>query len=203
MTLKTIVCIGDSIVEGEGDGARRDGWVGRLREKLAYNGGRESDGWKVYNLGIGGDTIRDIELRLGEVLARQPDLVIIGCCTNDIVEYREGEQWHPKVPQYIRQRSWSRVLCKLKGITGKVLVTPGVVATQDRISDDYRLRLESLNGHIGFISSATAQAGLAFVTVPLELAREDLLSHTLHWNGKGYDAMANLVYKQLQQLNWI
>lgn len=203
MPLKTLVCIGDSIVEGEGDDARRDGWVGRLRERLAHNSGVGGDGWRVFNLGIGGDTIRDIELRLGEALCRQPDAVILGNCTNDVVEYREGEAWHPKVPAYVRQRAWARVLQKLKGVTDKVLVTPGVNAEADLLSPDYRLMRAAFQDHAAFIKDLAVKAGADCVEIPPGLSRPDLRSHTLHWNGAGYDAVAEIIFAKVKQLEWV
>ena len=69
-----LICIGDSIVEGEGDDAKLGGWVGRIASKLPFNHGD----YRTYNLGIAGNTITEVWHRVDEVYIRDPDIVILG-----------------------------------------------------------------------------------------------------------------------------
>ena len=78
----TIVCIGDSIVEGEGDEAGKSGWAGRLQERILK--GSNVGGNRVYNLGMGMETSLDLLHRFfSEVLYRNPDVIILQASHGD------------------------------------------------------------------------------------------------------------------------
>lgn len=211
--LRRMVCIGDSLVEGEGDVLGMEGWVGRLRMQLRpadhpnyvpdYHEWGEIER-QVYNLGVGGDTIRDVDLRLGEALARRPDVMIIGCGTNDVVRYKEADGVHPHLPLYHRQHFWPIVLANAKAMCAHVLVTPGVYLERDFVDVNGHGPLHGeFVEHVAFIQSACEVAGVEFLAVPEGFARDDWRSHDLHWNAEGYDQMTTLVYDKLRELNWI
>lgn len=211
--MKTLVCIGDSLVEGEGDVLGLEGWVGRLRAMLKpanhpnyvpdYHEWGEIER-QVYNLGVGGDTIRDIDLRMGEVMARMPDVLVIGCATNDVVRYKEADGVHPHLPLYHRQHFWPIVLKNTKAICPRVLVTPGVYLERDFVDENGHGPLKAdFVEHVAFIKDACAAAGVEFLAVPESFARDEWRSHDLHWNAEGYDQMAKLVYDKLNSLKWI
>jgi len=80
--MTNIVCIGDSIVEGEGDESGKSGWVGRLQEKI-LKGSTVGEN-RVYNLGVGMETSMDLLHRLySEVLYRNPDVIILQAAHGD------------------------------------------------------------------------------------------------------------------------
>ena len=83
-----IACLGDSIVHGGCDGAA-GGWVQRLRLHVWGVG----QGDHIFNLGIGGDTSRDILGRLRDDLRSRlghVDHVLISCGTNDILHGKKA-----------------------------------------------------------------------------------------------------------------
>ncbi|MBI1309607.1 MAG: hypothetical protein GC129_07175 [Proteobacteria bacterium] len=211
--MKTLVCLGDSLVEGEGDMQGMEGWVGRLRQRLLpdthpqYAADYHSWGMEerhVYNLGIAGDTIRDIDLRLGEVLARRPDVLIIGCCVNDITRFKEADGFNPHLPLYHRERFWPIVLKNAKNICPKVLVTPGAFLERDFVDVDGNGPLhEDFVEHVALIERTCGGVGVEFLPVPESFARDEWRSHDLHWNAKGYEQMTGLVYDKLNALKWI
>ena len=81
---KTILCIGDSIVEGYPYDLE-DSWVAHAEQhwnRLQEN--PRDDLW--INAGISGQLTSEIRFRLGLALDRyQPDLVILSCGTNDFI----------------------------------------------------------------------------------------------------------------------
>ncbi|MBE9032890.1 G-D-S-L family lipolytic protein [filamentous cyanobacterium LEGE 11480] len=80
------VVMGDSLVYGFGDPIG-GGWVERLRRQWLTPG---QDHFVLYNLGVRGDGVRQVELRLedefrtrGEIRNRVPDLLLLSCGVND------------------------------------------------------------------------------------------------------------------------
>lgn len=81
-----IIALGDSIVYGFGD-PEGGGWVERLRRNWMLPG---SAGHVVYNLGVRGDRVRQVDGRLemefrhrGELRNRVPDAMILSVGVND------------------------------------------------------------------------------------------------------------------------
>jgi lysophospholipase L1-like esterase len=80
-----IIALGDSLVYGYGD-TEGGGWVERLRRRWMYS---DAD-HVVYNLGIRGDRVSQVQQRLaqefryrGELKNRYPDLIILSMGVND------------------------------------------------------------------------------------------------------------------------
>jgi lysophospholipase L1-like esterase len=80
------VVMGDSLVYGFGDPIG-GGWVERLRRRWLAPG---QDQFVLYNLGVRGDGVRQVELRLedefrtrGELRNRVPDLLLLSVGVND------------------------------------------------------------------------------------------------------------------------
>jgi lysophospholipase L1-like esterase len=80
------VVMGDSLVYGFGDPIG-GGWVERLRRRWLVPG---QDQFVLYNLGVRGDGVRQVELRLedefrtrGELRNRVPDLLLLSVGVND------------------------------------------------------------------------------------------------------------------------
>jgi lysophospholipase L1-like esterase len=195
--MKTIVCIGDSLVEGEGDASGLDGWVGRLRHK--WQGDH-----RVFNLGLGGDTIRDIGYRLGEMLVRGPHIVILGCATNDVSIYREPAGEQPKLSDSHRLRYWPLVVEKIKSICPHLLVTPGMYLEKDYIGEDGGgLRQTNFNDHVAFIGRTAAQHGVEFLPLDAGFGKTELRAHGVHWNSAGYDKLSDLIFNKLTNLGWL
>ncbi len=202
--MKTIVCIGDSIVEGEGDASGFDGWVGRLRDRLDFNHGADAPGWRVFNLGVGGDTIRDIGYRLGELLIRGPHIVVLGCATNDVARYTEPTGEQPKMSDSHRLKYWPLVVEKLKAICPQLLVTPGMYIEEDFINEDGGgVRKALLDDHIKFIGQTAKAHQAEFVELDDSFGSKKLRAHGVHWNEAGYDKLANLIIDKLDDLSWL
>jgi len=81
-----IVALGDSLIYGYGDPVG-GGWVEQLRRRWMNP---ETPGHAIYNLGIRGDGVKQVALRLedefrnrGELRNRVPDLIILSVGVND------------------------------------------------------------------------------------------------------------------------
>ena len=81
-----IIALGDSIIYGYGDYIG-GGWVERLRREWMS---QENPSHILYNLGIRGDTVGKVSQRLeaefrrrGELLRKEPDLIILSVGVND------------------------------------------------------------------------------------------------------------------------
>ena len=193
--MKTLVCIGDSLVEGEGDELSLGGWPGRVARAIAPNLGRNIDGWQVYNLGIGGHSVKDVEARLGEVLARNPDVVVLGCGANDVM----GTDARGRAMLVDYQKVWERVLGKLKAVAPKVMVMFGFYAQTEAYADNWRAEYGSMYAeHENFVMELCRRMDITFVQLSKDFAASDVLSDGLHYNAKGYDVVAQLVVEVLK-----
>jgi lysophospholipase L1-like esterase len=81
-----IIVMGDSLVYGFGDPVG-GGWVERLRRQFLAPG---FDRYVLYNLGVRGDGVKQVSLRLeeefrcrGELRNRRPDLLVLSVGVND------------------------------------------------------------------------------------------------------------------------
>ncbi|RYG59185.1 MAG: SGNH/GDSL hydrolase family protein [Alphaproteobacteria bacterium] len=199
--MKTLVCIGDSLIEGEGDELSLGGWVGRVGQKLAPNLGHQAKGWRYYNLGIGGDTIRDVHKRLGEVLAREPDVVIVGCGANDVVGGDTQAMF--MLDQY--EKTWAEVLTKLKALVPHVMVVMGFVARDTSVyAPNWRADYaDAFMKHEQNVMALCAKMDITLIQLSTDFGAPELLSHGVHYNARGYDALAQMVFEVLEESNWI
>lgn len=199
--MKTLVCIGDSLVEGEGDERQLGGWVGRIGQRLAPNLGHQVNGWRYFNLGIGGDTIRDVHKRLGEVLARDPDVVIVGCGANDVVGGDSQAMF--MLSQY--EKIWDEVLTKLSALVPHVMVVMGFVARDTTVyAPNWRADYaEAFKAHEAHVMKLCKDKGITLIQLSKDFGGAELLSHGVHYNARGYDALAQMVFEVLEESNWI
>ena len=117
-----IVCIGDSIVEGEGDELGLSGWAGRLQQKILK--GAKVGEHRVYNLGMGMETSLDLMHRFfSEVLYRDPDVIIMQASHGDsrsMLNNAEEEEF--EIGKGARMRSYHKLFTYLAQSGKKVLI---------------------------------------------------------------------------------
>lgn len=202
--MKTIVCIGDSLVEGEGDETAQGGWVGRLQQSLSPNLGAHSSGYRVFNLGIGGSTIENIWHRLSELIIRKPNIIILGCGYNDIKLWQHNNQLSCRLPAVICHELWQQTLQVMSQQTSKILVTSGTTLIQDLIQPNSSgVTLKDFNTHQAFIQSLCEQMNISFLPIPAELIQQHNLSHGVHWNARGYQAIHQIILAKLNEAGWL
>lgn len=200
--MKTLVCIGDSIVEGEGDELGLGGWVGRLAQKKPPQGGQ--GGVRVFNLGIGGNTIRDVNYRLGEVLVRKPDMVLLGCGGNDVKKYLMPDgTYEPCLADYQVKKNWDEVLDKLSRMASRFAVLGGHNITDPKFDEAVVIRHKDKAEHMLFVKDLCQSKNISFIEPVRYEVTEGMFSHGSHPNAAGYDIYTEQVYKHLQQLGWL
>jgi lysophospholipase L1-like esterase len=200
----TIVCLGDSIVEGEGDELGLGGWVGRINQKIGHPWNEKTGGLRLYNLGIGGNTVRDVNYRLGEVLVRKPDILILGCGGNDVKKYLLPDGTYERcLADFQVKKNWHEVLDKLKQICPKVLVLGGHNIADPAAGDEVIIRHQDKAQHMLFVKALCKEKNLAFMEPVKYQTIQGLFSHGSHPNAAGYDIYAEAVYVKLQELGWV
>lgn len=119
--MSTIFCIGNSIVESEGDEFGAGGWVGRLQHKILANTKVGEN--RVYNLGVGMETSLDLLHRLhSEVSYRNPDIIILQASHGDSRFHQSLDGKHDfEIGSAARLRTWSRILRFLKNFKSLVV----------------------------------------------------------------------------------
>lgn len=143
-----VVFFGDSITQ---QGVRPEGYISQLDSMLKQKGW--ADRYELIGAGIGGNKVYDLYLRMDDdVLARNPDVVVIWVGVNDV--------WHKTTagtgtdPDKF-QRFYEAILKKLqaKGIR-TVLATPAVIGERT----DFSNRMDGdLNLYASFIRTLAAK----------------------------------------------
>jgi lysophospholipase L1-like esterase len=200
----TIVCFGDSFIEGQGDEARKGGWVGRLQEMLPSNNIPYQ--CRVLNLGIGGDTIRDLQYRLGEVLLRKPNLVILGCGINDIglainPVHKEGIE-EPRISRYVADKSWLYVLDILQKSVPNILVMENTYVIEEKEPAGLYILNNDIKNWNVFISDECMKRNISFLKIA-GLNSNIHNSDSVHLNAAGYSIYAAQVYNFIKNQNWL
>lgn len=116
---KRIVALGASTCFGTGDPIG-GGFVGRF--KNWYENASEDIYFRVYNLGIPGNLVEDIENRIDEVEKRKPQLIILQVGCNDCI--REGGmevECKTDIENYIQ--IFNSLILKLKDIAPVIFVS--------------------------------------------------------------------------------
>jgi len=205
--MTTIVCIGDSIVEGEGDESGKSGWAGRLSEKVLKNSKVGEN--RVYNLGMGMETSIDLLHRFySEVLYRNPDVIILQASHGDsrsmfnvagIEEFEIGKG--------ARLRMYYRLFDFLKRNGKKVLILGlNPISLKTKFVKAVPQRSDHIEAHNSGLKDLCAEHYLAFLD-PREIFKgrklEDFYTDGLHPNAKGYELMFEKIYKKLKNLKYL
>lgn len=166
---RTIVCLGDSITAGVGSGPG-EAYPNLLATKL---------GTQVINAGVSGDTAAGGLVRVDQVLAEDPWLVIVELGGNDILR---------QVPPEETERS-------LRGILDRLLaarVVPVLVEMDAPFGGRYREIYERLGDeyHVPVVEDAIGEI----------LRDRSLKSDEIHPNARGQQVLAEAVADEIEPL---
>lgn len=194
-----LVCIGDSIVEGEGDEQRLGGWVGRLAVEL-------STAFQVFNLGIDGDTIRDIRYRFGEVLVRKPDYIILGCGTNDVKFYGNNLAHYTNkefaISSYASHESWEMVLDQALVSAKKGILIVGMhPRLEEHNMSERAVENSEVNALNAFIEKLCNDKNIPFLSFS-DFPADGYIDGS-HLSGKGYADYADRIHTKIKSLGWV
>jgi len=202
-----IVCIGDSIVEGEGDELGLSGWTGRLQHKILENSKVGEN--RVYNLGMGMETSMDLLHRFfSEVLYRDPDIIIIQAAHGDsrsMLNNKNEEEF--EIGKGARLRSYNKLFTYLSNSKKKILILGlNPVSMNAKLRKSVPQRSKHIESHNNGLKELCSKYKLPFLD-PREIFKEVKLENYyvdgLHPNSKGYDLMFKAIYDKLIELKYL
>lgn len=125
MIAPRIVAIGDSHIYGRLD-AVNGGWIGQLRRRLEGTYPQSA----MFNLGIGGETTKDVLNRIkSELEPRKPNAIIIGVGTND-ARRRGGSKGKHEVDPKRFEKYLHKLVVISRALTPCVLI-PSVLGVDE------------------------------------------------------------------------
>lgn len=165
---KRIVFFGDSITQA---GANKGGYIQRIDSMLKVSG--KNSGYELIGAGIGGNKIYDLYLRMEEdVLAKNPDIVVIWVGVNDVWHKRtSGTGTDPD--KFLR--FYNAVVKKLRDKNIKVvLCTPAAIGEKT----DFTNELDGdLNKYASFIRDLATKNDCGLIDM-----RKSFLDYNLKHN---------------------
>ena len=202
MIPKRIVVIGGSTVHGQGD-PERGGFVSRLRQ---WHETSNVESNRVFNLGIGGDGVREMLARgPGECRARRPDLIILYPGLNDT--RRIGERDAPQQNSFetIRE-TLARLVAELRNIA-QLAVLSAVPIDESRTSPfwgKWYFRMDDAATMAALVADECRSTGTPYLPLFETWSdRIDLkarLADGLHLNSSGHELLFQEVGAFLQRL---
>ena len=202
-----IVCIGDSIVEGEGDESGLSGWVGRLQQKILQNSKVGEN--RVYNLGMGMETSLDLLHRFfSEALYRDPDIIILQAAHGDSrTRLNNANEEEFEIGKGARLRVYHKLFTYLSQSKKKVLIIGlNPVSMNAKFKKAVPERARHIEAHNTGLKKICVKYNLPFLDPRDIFKKQDLESFYidgLHPNSKGYDKMFRAIYKKLIELKYI
>jgi lysophospholipase L1-like esterase len=200
-TKKKVVFFGDSITQA---GVQPNGYITKVGEMA--NKDKKGDQFEFIGAGIGGNKVYDLYLRVeDDVLAKNPDIVIIYIGVNDV--------WHKQSSgtgtDYDKfERFYNALLKKFQAKNIKViLATPAVIGERH---DNTNQLDGDLNRYSALIRSIAEKNGLPLVDLRkgfLDYSKQNnpdnkeqgiLTTDRVHLNEKGNEFVATEMWKAIQ-----
>jgi len=210
-----IVCIGDSITEGIGD-KNAQGWVGRVGTQLASKAAdKQTEPWRMINLGVAGDTSVDIKHRLcSEAFYRTPQILIIAAGINDTAYKIWPDKRGQKVDLHMARFTWKESFNILKSASFPVISVGPTPVDESKLPSIWRpfdeqdkgtdLRNADIAAYNDMLKQEAVLAGHSFVDMFTQLDHSRFiptLADGLHPDHNGYDMMAKIIQSHLNALN--
>lgn len=163
----TIVAFGDSLVVGVGD-IKDGGFTGDLSR--IFN-------TEIINKGTSGDTTADGLKRIEDILAEDPDIVLLLFGGNDALK---------KIPLKETKKNLEKMIQKLQN-EGAVIILLGIQG--GLLKDPYEKMYESLAEEYGTLYVPNVLEGV--------IGNSQLMSDRIHPNTKGYGIIARKIEPKL------
>ncbi len=202
-----IVCIGDSVVEGEGDELGLSGWAGRLQHKILKDSKVGEN--HVYNLGMGMETSMDLTHRFfSEVLYRDPDIIIMQAAHGDSRSMLNSENEEEfEIGKGARLRTYNKLFTYLAQSKKKILILGlNPVSMNVKFKKAVPQRARHIEAHNRGLKELCNNFKLPFLD-PRDIFKntklEEYYADGLHPDSKGYELMFNAIYKKLIELKYL
>lgn len=161
---KTIVVLGDSLVQGVG--ATKDNDFPAVLSKLINE--------PIINMGVSGNTTGDGLARVKEVIAEDPKIVLLLLGGNDYLRKISIEKTFKNIDQIILTLQREGAVVVLLGVQGGIL------------GDKYEKYFEELSEKRGTLYVPNVLDGI--------IGRPNLMSDAIHPNDLGYQKIAEKIY---------
>ena len=195
----SITIFGDSITFGACD-SENGGWCGRLKRYFEVKG----DNYRLYNLGISGNTSFDIlerfdiEAKARIKFKRELDrhMVMFAVGLND--SYIDLEDNTPSVDLDIFKNNIKALIEKAKSYT-KEIVCIGIIPVDDELSlnwEGVNFTNERIQKYNNAINEICSMNGILFFDIYQDFSKlncKELLYDGLHPNTLGYEKMYELI----------
>jgi len=164
---KVVVCLGDSITHGRSS----FDWVSLLAGRLG------AKGLQFVNAGINGELAFDARKRLPDVIACQPDAVVVLLGTNDVigaVDAAAGRRMHffkrlPSMPNpELFREHLEGIVLELKQRTGARIALCSLPLLGDDLSSPAHQKVSEYSGRVREVATAH---GLSYVPLHEEMVR--------------------------------
>lgn len=209
MSFETICCLGDSIANGYWCD-RGLGWFGRLQEAVATKYPKQ---YGFNNLAQSGDRTWDAYHRLcSEVMTRRPDILIIAVGCNDLTRWQSSDGPTDQSPQS-RDEAWHKILDLCVKNYPKTIVTSLLPSVENRYPCtgwDEKTSMWQRNADTESynldIRNWCNERNIPFVDLytPMTVTPYDhFFEDGSHPNGAGHQFICDLVFKELEHLEWI
>ncbi|VVB76412.1 GDSL-like Lipase/Acylhydrolase family protein [Candidatus Tiddalikarchaeum anstoanum] len=195
-----ILVFGDSIIFGKGDDGN-NGWVGRLKKELES----ENDSNAVFNLGISGNSTKDllkrIEVECEARIKNKPEhkyVIIIGVGANDSKK-TEGVD----VTTFDEFTENIKKICETARKFTKNVIFMGLMPFDERFTHPYKtsvFTIEKVKKYNDFIMGYCKDNKIFFIDMFEHFIKTDykkLFYDGIHPNTEGYDLMYERIKKIL------
>lgn len=198
---KYICVFGASITWGAWD-SEKGGWVNRLRLSIES----ENDETFMYNLGISGDTTKELLKRFdAEAKAREPNLVIIAIGNNDSVYVKPKKRHMVPIKQF--EANLGKLIKKSKKFTNKIVLLGCTSVDESKTTPvpwqaEFHYTNKSLKQYNEKIKAVAIKNNCYYLGL-FDLLHDEDLEDGLHPNGKGHEKLFIAVKEFLAKNNLI
>jgi len=200
--MRGILCFGDSITFGLG---KKGGWAGRLKDYFEPKGEHNC----IFNLGICGDTSRDLlkrfdteaNARIRYLYPEDKHTIIIAIGANDLKGIESPENLNINPAEF--RKNILKLISKSKKYT-KDIVLIGLIPVNENVTlpyEDTYFSNKIIKEYNSIMRDCCKRNKIRFISLFEEMSKKDykkMLYDGLHPNNKGYDFMFNKIKEELK-----
>lgn len=200
---RKVIFFGDSITAA---GGQPGGYVVRMADSLKQKG---ITGYELKAAGVGYDKVYDLYLRIEEdVLSQHPDIVVIFEGVNDVghksgmhtgTDIEKYERFYRAIIKKLQQQNIKPVLCTMAVIGEKKNNANNDDKELDAYADIIRKIAAELK--LPLVDIRTACKNYYLTNNPSDLDKNILTRDGIHFNEKGNQFAADLIWDILKTLN--